>query len=165
MNHVQRHVDPNPPAVEEEPVEGLYSTVPSRVSSMAGTPCNIAFYFISPPNGKLRSTYGYAGIWDSGQLTSNHVVIRKSVFNFWFGDEMEPYDGVRIEGAGGDLLDLVGKAKIGLAISGFSTIKPKIVDVLICNDLGPGFLVGRKVLNDWNLSIHYKDGTETWQAG
>ena len=55
--------------------------------------------------------------------------------------------------------------KIGLAISGFSTIKPKIVDVLICNDLGPGFLVGRKVLNDWNLSIHYKDGTETWQAG
>ena len=55
--------------------------------------------------------------------------------------------------------------KIGLAISGFSTIKPKIVDVLICNDLGPGFLVRRKVLNDWNLSIHYKDGTETWQAG
>ena len=55
--------------------------------------------------------------------------------------------------------------KIGLAISGFSTIKPKIVDVLICNDLGAEFLVGRKVLNDWNLSIHYKDGTETWQAG
>ena len=21
------------------------------------------------------------------------------------------------------------------------------------------------MLNDWNLSIHYKDGTETWQAG
>ena len=104
---------PKPPAVEEETVEGLYSAVPSRVSSMGGTPCNIAFDFISPPNGKLGSIYGYAGIWDSGQLTPNHVVIRESVFNFWFGTDMDPYNEVRIEGAGGDLLDLISQTKIG----------------------------------------------------
>ena len=30
--------------------------------------------------------------------------------------------------------------------------------------VGRQFLLGRKLMNDWNVSIHYQDGRETWQA-
>ena len=146
-------------------MEGLYSIAPSRASSMSGTKCTIAVNFIAPPNGMLRSIYGLAGIWDSGQLTSNHIVMGYSVFSHFLGTDMDPYTGVRVEGASGDPLEIIGQTQIGFAISGLSMLKPKIVDVMICKSMGAQFLVGRKVLNDWNLSIHYQDGKETWQAG
>ena len=37
VHHLQRPVDPSLPAVEEEPVDGLYSIAPSRASSMSKT--------------------------------------------------------------------------------------------------------------------------------
>ena len=52
-----------------------------------------------------------------------------------------------------------------LAISGLTTLPPTPLTILICDDLGPEFLVGRKTLNNWNLSVHYRNKKETWQAG
>ena len=60
---MQKTADPSPPT-EEEPVEGLYSIAPSRVSSMSRTPCNVAVDFIAPPNGKLRFRWNM-GLWST----------------------------------------------------------------------------------------------------
>ena len=78
---------------------------------------------------------------------------------------MDPYSGVRVDAASGDPLEIIGQIKIGLAVPGLSTLPPKIIDMMICKSLDAKFLIGRKVLNDWDVSIHYRSGTETWQAG
>ena len=146
-------------------MEGFYSIAPSQASSMSRTPCNVVVDFIAPPNGKLRSLYGMAGVWDSGQLTSNHIVMRESVFTEFIGSAMEPYTGVMIQVANGDPLDIVGQVQIGLAMPGLNKLQPTIVDMMICKSLSSNFLMGRKMMNEWNMSIHYLNGTETWQAG
>ena len=167
VNHVQRAAEPSPPAEEEEPVEGLYSIAASQASSMGETKCHIPVDFIAPPKGKLRNIYGLAGIWDSGQLTSNHVVMGSELFWSLFGKHvvLDPYNGVQVEGASGNPLRIEGQVKIGLAISGLSELQPQIIDMMICNSVGRQFLLGRKLMNDWNVSIHYQDRRETWQAG
>ena len=95
---MQKTADPSPPT-EEEPVEGLYSIAPSRVSSMSRPPCNVSVSF------------GFAGRWDSGQLTANHSVMGQAVFNHFFSTVMDPYSGVRVDAASGDPLEIIGQIK------------------------------------------------------
>ena len=85
-------------------------------------------------------------------LFSKHVVL-------------DPYNGVQVEGASGNPLRIEGQVKIGLAISGLSELQPQIIDMMICSSVGRQFLLGRKLMNDWNISIHYQDRRETWHAG
>ena len=106
-----------------------------------------------------------AGVWDSGQLTSNHIVMGEHVFRQFLGNAMKPYNGVRIEVANGDPLEIVGQVQIGLAMPGLNKLQPTVVDMMICKSLGSDFLMGRKMMNEWNVSIHYLNKTETWQAG
>ena len=75
-------------------MEGLYSIAASQASSMGETKCNVPVDFLAPPNGKLRTIYGLAGIWNSGQLTSNHVVMGHKLFRSLFGYhiDLDPYD-------------------------------------------------------------------------
>ena len=58
-----------------------------------------------------------------------------------------------------------GVAKLRLSIVGLTSLIPTDVDVLICDKLGPDFLVGRKALAKWELSVHYRGKQKTWQAG
>ena len=92
-------------------MEGLYSIAASQASSMDETKCNVPVDFLAPPNGKLRTIYGLAGIWNSGQLTSNHVVMGHKLFRSLFGYhiDLDPYDGVRVEGASGNPLTIAGQ--------------------------------------------------------
>ena len=79
---------------------------------------------------------------------------------------MGPYvSEVRVERAGGDALKPRGVAKLKLAIVGLPSLVPTEVDVLICDTLGPDFLVGRKALAEWDLYVQYKGNQETWYAG
>ena len=132
---------------------------------MSDTPSSLAFDFIATPNSKLRSIYGLAGIWDSGQLTSHPVVMKTSIFYQWFGREMEPYTGDRVNGAVGEALKPRGVATMRLAISGLTTLSPELVSILVCDNLDPDFLIGRKLLTNWEVSVHYRNKQETWQAG
>ena len=52
-----------------------------------------------------------------------------------------------------------------LAIAGLTTLSPTDVSILVCDNLEPDFLVGRKSLTNWELSVHYRNKKETWQAG
>ena len=164
VNNVQRQPEPAPPTASDEPVEGLYANAPSTASSMVNTSSCLAYDFISPANGKHRSIFGLAGIWDSGQLTSHHVVMRASVFEQWFGGELDPYEGDNVEGAGGEPLKPKGVAKMKLAISGLTTLPPTPITILVCDNLEPNFLVGRRALNKWKLDVAYRGKKETWKA-
>jgi len=162
---VQKTAEPSPPVEDVEPVEGFYSVAPSQASTMSGTPCNVVVDFIAPPGGKFRSLYGLAGIWDSGQLTSNHIVMRESVFRKFIGNAMDPYKGQTIHVANGQPLDIVGVVQIGLAMPGLDGLPPTIVEMMICNSLSSDFLMGRRMLDDWDLTIKYKGKTESWIVG
>ena len=165
VNNVQKTAEPSPPVEDVETVEGFYSVAPSQASTMSGTPCNIVVDFIAPPGGKFRSLYGLAGIWDSGQLTSNHIVMRESVFREYIGTTMQPYIGQTIHAANSQPLDIVGVVEIGLAMPGLDNLRPTIVQMMICKSLSSDFLMGRRMLDDWDLSIKYKGKTETWIVG
>ena len=65
---------------------------------------------------------------------------------------MDPYTGIRVEAAGGNPLKMVGQVEMGIAISGLDTVHPKLINVVICEDLGPEVLIGRKLMIDWRLS-------------
>ena len=91
--------------------------------------------------------------------------MRESVFNEFIGSTMEPYNGVVIHAANGQPLDIVGVVQIGLAMPGLESLQPTIVEMMICKSLSSDFLMGRRMLNEWNLSIIYHNKTETWQAG
>ena len=78
---------------------------------------------------------------------------------------MEPYTGAIIQVANGQPLDIVGVVQIGLAMPGLESLQPTIVEMMICKSLSSDFLMGRRMLNEWNLSIIYYNKTETWQAG
>ena len=67
--------------------------------------------------------------------------------------------------ANGQPLDIVGVVQIGLAMPGLDSLQPTIVEMMICKSLSSDFLMGRRTLNDWSLSIIYHNKTETWQAG
>ena len=162
---MQKTAEPSPPVEDVETVEGFYSVAPSQASTMSGTPCNIVVDFIAPPGGKFRSLYGLAGVWDSGQLTSNHIVMRESVFREYIGDTMSPYRGETIQVANGQPLDIVGVVQIGLAMPGLDGLPPTIVDMMICNSLNSDFLMGRRMMDEWDLTIQYKGKTESWIVG
>jgi hypothetical protein len=43
---------------------------------------------------------------------------------------------------------------------------PANVEVLLCDNLSPDFLIGRKALSRWNLSVnYYNNNQESWHAG
>ena len=164
VNNVQRQPEPAPSTASDEPVEGLYSSAPSTASSMKNTSSCLAYDFINPANGTHRSVFGLAGIWDSGQLTAHHVVMKTSIFERWFGGELEPYEGDRVEGAGGEPLKPKGVARMKLAISGLTTLPPTPILILVCDNLEPNFLVGRRALTKWKLDVAYRQKKETWKA-
>ena len=59
-----------------------------------------------------------------------------------------------------------GVARFKLAISGLPSLVPNEVKVLLCDNLSPDFLIGRKALSNWNLSVHYHNNNrESWHAG
>jgi hypothetical protein len=130
VNQVRRLPEAAQPLMSSEPrVEQLCAAAPSQASSMSDVPSHIAVDFIASAASKLRSVYGLAGMWDSGQLTSHDVVMKTSFFLTWFGDEnaIEPY---------------------------------------LCDNLSPDFLIGRKALSRWNLSVnYYNNNQESWHAG
>ena len=138
VNHVQRLPEaPQPLMSNEEPVEGLYAVAPSHASSMSDVPSHIIVDFIAPSTGNLRSIFGLAGLWDTGQLTSHDVVMKTSFFLAWFGSEsdIEPcMSGVRVEGAGGQSLPPRGVARFKLAIGELPALSPTDVG---SNDLRP----------------------------
>ena len=91
--------------------------------------------------------------------------MRESVFNEFIGKAMEPYNGTAIHAANGQPLDIVGVVEIGLAMPGLDNLRPTIVQMMICKSLSSDFLMGRRMLDDWDLSIKYKGKTETWIVG
>ena len=52
-----------------------------------------------------------------------------------------------------------------MAMPGLESLQPTIVEMMICKSLSSDFLMGRRTLNDWSLSIVYHNKTETWHAG
>ena len=91
--------------------------------------------------------------------------MRESVFNEFIGKTMKPYRGNVIHAANGQPLDIVGVVEIGLAMPGLDNLRPTIVQMMICKSLSSDFLMGRRMLDDWDLSIKYKGKTETWIVG
>ena len=167
VHQVQHHWEPAPSVGGEGPAEGLYSVVPSSISSVAATPGYLAYDLIAPTKGRIRSIFGIAGLWDSGCQTSNHVIMNATLFRRLFGEEKElmPYTGVRIEGATGDSLLPKGEVDMKLAISGLPALKPTPVRVLVCDNVGQELLIGRQAITRWDVSVRYYDKGETWKAG
>ena len=81
--------------------------------------------------------------------------MRASVFEQWFGGELDPYAGDKVEGAGGEPLDVKGIGKMKLAISGLTTLPPTPITTLVCDNLEPTVLVGRRALSKWKLARAY----------
>ena len=91
--------------------------------------------------------------------------MRGSVFKEYIGKAMKPYRGNVIHVANSQPLDIVGVVEIGLAMPGLDILPPMPVQMMICKSLSSDFLMGRRMLDDWDLSIKYQGKTETWIAG
>ena len=91
--------------------------------------------------------------------------MREAVFKEFIGKAMDPYNGIPIHAANGQPLDIVGVVQIGLAMPGLDGLRPTIVEMMICKSLSSDFLMGRRMLNDWSLSIKYQGQTEAWIVG
>ena len=147
-------------------VWSVHSTA-SEAALKAASPF-VVWDFNAPTGSKLQSIWGVAGVYDTGQLTSSAVVLRKSFFEQHFGQDWIRLAGSerdKVAGADGFSMVAVGLAVMYLNVAGLPALSPIPARITLCECMEPNFLV-RKVLQDhWNWSIKIQDEQEHWQAG
>ena len=128
----------------------------------------IMWDFHAPVRSKLQSVLGLASVYDTGQLTSSAVVMRHSVFEKHLGLDWIRLPGSerdKVASADSSSMVAVGSVTLYLSVAGLPALSPIPAKVTLCNSIEPDFLVGKILQDQWDWSIHIKDGRERWQAG